>query len=80
MPGDWGAHGRFDRRARESSVELTLRMHRGWVALAGVGLAGLALGALSRGRSPGRDGGDGGDGGNSGSGGSGGSGDAEARG
>jgi NADP-dependent 3-hydroxy acid dehydrogenase YdfG len=41
LPGDMGAHGAFDAEAREFSLELWLRMHRGWVA-ASVGLAALA--------------------------------------
>ncbi len=43
-PGDWGAHGRFDDRSRRHSWELTLRLNREWLLLAGAGLAGLALG------------------------------------
>lgn len=41
---DRGAHGRFDTRARLRSLELWLRMHRGWVA----GLACLCALALTR--------------------------------
>ncbi len=41
-PGDWGAHGRFDARARAVSVEQLLYRERPWLALAGVGLAGIA--------------------------------------
>jgi hypothetical protein len=47
--GDWGAHGRFDDRSHPVSRELQLRLNRDWLLLAGAGLAGLALGALSRG-------------------------------
>src|ERR687885_2109094 len=36
VPGDWGAHGRFDRRARERSAQLWASMHRHWLAAAGV--------------------------------------------
>ncbi|GEJ57933.1 SDR family oxidoreductase [Anaeromyxobacter diazotrophicus] len=32
LPGDRGAHGDFDARARGWSAELWLRMHRGWIA------------------------------------------------
>src|SRR5512138_1607682 len=32
LPGDRGAHGRFDARARGHSTELWLRRHRGWLA------------------------------------------------
>ncbi|HEY5921401.1 MAG TPA: SDR family oxidoreductase [Kofleriaceae bacterium] len=42
LPGDRGAHGDFDDRATERSVELWLRMHRGAVA-AVLGLAGALL-------------------------------------
>jgi NAD(P)-dependent dehydrogenase (short-subunit alcohol dehydrogenase family) len=41
--GDYGAHGEFDRRARNVSVQLWLNMYRGWLALFGVGIA-AALG------------------------------------
>jgi NADP-dependent 3-hydroxy acid dehydrogenase YdfG len=43
LPGDRGAHGAFDDRAKPYSVELWLRMHRGWVA-ASMGLAAVAAG------------------------------------
>jgi hypothetical protein len=49
LPGDHGAHGRFDGRSRSFSIELWLRMNRELAAVAGVGLAGLLLGVL-RGR------------------------------
>jgi len=39
---DYGAHGAFDARATDHSVQLQLSMHRGWLALAGLGLAGFA--------------------------------------
>jgi len=40
LPGDMGAHGAFDTRAKSVSMELWLRMNRGWVAAtAGVALA-----------------------------------------
>lgn len=32
LPGDHGAHGRFDDRARPRSLQLELAMRRGWVA------------------------------------------------
>jgi hypothetical protein len=41
-PGDAGAHGRFDDRAKDSSLQLWLTMHRGPVLLA-VGVLLLAL-------------------------------------
>jgi NAD(P)-dependent dehydrogenase (short-subunit alcohol dehydrogenase family) len=43
VPGDHGAHGRFDDRAHPRSAQLTATTHRGWLAAAGVaGLAGIA--------------------------------------
>jgi NAD(P)-dependent dehydrogenase (short-subunit alcohol dehydrogenase family) len=53
LPGDHGAHGRFDSRAHPFSIELWLRTHRELATLVGVGLAGALLGVL-----PGRDNGD----------------------
>ncbi len=44
LPGDHGAHGVFDSRSRGRSWELWLRSHRRWLALAGAGLTGLAIG------------------------------------
>lgn len=41
VPGDHGAHGRFDRRAEPRSVELELSKRKGWIA-AGAGALGLA--------------------------------------
>jgi NAD(P)-dependent dehydrogenase (short-subunit alcohol dehydrogenase family) len=55
LPGDHGAHGRFDSRAHPFSVELWLRKHRELAAVVGVGLAGALLGVL-----PGRGNGNGG--------------------
>lgn len=46
LPGDHGAHGRFDGRAREKSLQLWLSMHRNSLALAAGALAGLAGAAL----------------------------------
>jgi short-subunit dehydrogenase len=40
LPGDRGAHGVFDHRARDWSAQLWATTHRGWLALAGVGVAG----------------------------------------
>jgi NAD(P)-dependent dehydrogenase (short-subunit alcohol dehydrogenase family) len=42
VPGDHGAHGRFDARASDRSLELWASKHRGWLT---AGLGGLA-GAL----------------------------------
>jgi len=44
LPGDRGAHGDFDARARTFSPELWLRIHRSWVAGA---LAAVAAGVWS---------------------------------
>ena len=38
---DHGAHGTFDARASDHSYQLQASMHRGWLTLAGLGLAGL---------------------------------------
>lgn len=41
VPGDHGAHGRFDAQARPRSLQLEVNMHRGAIA-AGALAAGLA--------------------------------------
>jgi CheY-like chemotaxis protein len=46
VPGDHGAHGTFGDRASESSPQLWASMNRDWLAIAGAGLAGLAVGLL----------------------------------
>jgi hypothetical protein len=46
VPGDQGAHGRFDACSRSSSWQLQVEMHRGWLAAAGGSLAGLTLAVL----------------------------------
>ena len=51
QPGDYGARGRFDRGARRSSLQFWANRQRGWLALAGLGLAGLLAHHFSR---PGR--------------------------
>ncbi len=48
VPGDHGAHGVFDDRARSWSWQLWADLHRHWITLAGAGLAGLAMGVYSR--------------------------------
>jgi len=45
-PGSYGAHGRFDDRSRDTSVELWLAKKRPWIALAGAVAFGAALGQL----------------------------------
>ena len=46
VAGDHGAHGAFDERARERCPQLWVSKHRNWLALAGLGLAGLACASL----------------------------------
>lgn len=49
LPGDHGAHGIFDARAHERSLELWGEMHAKWLGLAiGLGFASAALAALLR--------------------------------
>jgi NAD(P)-dependent dehydrogenase (short-subunit alcohol dehydrogenase family) len=43
VSGDHGAHGDFDDRAAERSLQLWANMHRGLLALAGVGIAAGAI-------------------------------------
>jgi hypothetical protein len=54
VPGDHGAHGRFDHLARPTSWQLRADLHRGWLAAAGGCLAGLALTAIVANRGIGR--------------------------
>lgn len=39
LPGDRGAHGRFDRDARARSPQLWIATHRGWLTAAAAALA-----------------------------------------
>ncbi len=51
VPGDHGAHGRFDRRATASSLQLWATAHRQALAIGGgiaLGLAGAALARAGR--------------------------------
>jgi hypothetical protein len=48
VPGDHGAHCDFSDRAYASSPHLWATTHRGWLALAGIGVAGLFTAALWR--------------------------------
>src|SRR6266511_2044889 len=49
LPGDPGAHGRFDDRSRETTAWTWLRLHRGAVGAAlGLGTMGLLAGLLGR--------------------------------
>jgi NAD(P)-dependent dehydrogenase (short-subunit alcohol dehydrogenase family) len=48
VPGDHGARGTFGDRASASSPQFWANMNRDWLAMAGAGLAGFALGAFFR--------------------------------
>jgi short-subunit dehydrogenase len=48
VPGDHGAHGRFDSRAHPHSYQLWADLHRMWIGLAAAGAAGLGLLLTSR--------------------------------
>jgi short-subunit dehydrogenase len=51
VPGDHGAHGRFDSRARQHSPELWAAKNREWLAVTAAAAVGLGLGAwLANGR------------------------------
>jgi NAD(P)-dependent dehydrogenase (short-subunit alcohol dehydrogenase family) len=52
LPGDPGAHGRFDDQARDSTLWTSLRLRRWLVGAAVVGAAAVA-GSVERGRKPG---------------------------
>lgn len=47
LPGDRGAHGRFDADARRSSLQLALNLNRGVVAVASLAMLALLAGSLS---------------------------------
>jgi NAD(P)-dependent dehydrogenase (short-subunit alcohol dehydrogenase family) len=46
VPGPFGAHGRFDDRAKKRSVELWLAKRKPWLAIAGALVVGATLGAM----------------------------------
>ncbi len=48
LPGDYGARGIFSRNARTTSLQFWANRQRGWLALAGLGLAGLVSRVYSR--------------------------------
>jgi NAD(P)-dependent dehydrogenase (short-subunit alcohol dehydrogenase family) len=52
VPGDHGAHGRFDDRARTRSPQVWAAEHRTWIGVAAAAAAGLGLGAWLRDRPP----------------------------
>jgi NAD(P)-dependent dehydrogenase (short-subunit alcohol dehydrogenase family) len=47
VPGDHGAHGVFDSKARPESRQLWATTHRSWLALASAGVAGFACAFLA---------------------------------
>ena len=49
VPGDYGAHGDFDDRASDYSIQLWVSKNRGLLAAAGAGLAGLVGAFLAAG-------------------------------
>ena len=52
VPGDHGAHGAFDDRARERSLQLWISLHRGWLALLALGAAAALAAACFSPRGP----------------------------
>jgi short-subunit dehydrogenase len=44
LPGDFGAHGRFDRQAHPRSLQLWATTHRAWFGAAAIGVAVGAIG------------------------------------
>jgi len=48
VPGDHGAHGVFDDRAKDRSWQLWATTHRGWLVLAGAGIASAAIASFAR--------------------------------
>ncbi len=49
VPGDRGAHGSFDARSSEFSVQMWLSKNRTWLALAGLALTSAIIGSFSDG-------------------------------
>jgi NADP-dependent 3-hydroxy acid dehydrogenase YdfG len=39
LPGDYGARGKFSRRAHDHSIHAWINLYRGWLAIGGLGLA-----------------------------------------
>jgi len=46
VPGDYGAHGRFDARAKDASVEFAASKHRGALACGLLAIASMAVAAI----------------------------------
>jgi hypothetical protein len=47
VPGPFSAHGRFDDRSKEYSVELWMAKRKPWLEIAGAAMLGVALGLSS---------------------------------
>jgi NAD(P)-dependent dehydrogenase (short-subunit alcohol dehydrogenase family) len=45
LPGDHGAHGSFNARAKDCSIQMWINKNRNWLGLAGLTLAGAIVGA-----------------------------------
>jgi NAD(P)-dependent dehydrogenase (short-subunit alcohol dehydrogenase family) len=50
LPGDHGAHGSFDARAKDGSIQMWINKNRKWLALAGLTLAGAIVGTWKNSR------------------------------
>jgi NAD(P)-dependent dehydrogenase (short-subunit alcohol dehydrogenase family) len=48
VPGPYAAHGRFDDRSKDHSVELWMAKRKPWLELTGAAMLGLALGLTAR--------------------------------
>lgn len=48
VPGDHGAHGRFDGQARRWSAQLFAARHRGWIAAGALALAAAGAAAMRK--------------------------------
>jgi short-subunit dehydrogenase len=48
VPGDHGAHGEFDARSKKHSVQFWMSRNRGWLALAGLVIAGAIMAGPKR--------------------------------
>jgi hypothetical protein len=51
---DYGAHGPFDREAKEFSTQLWADTHRGWLAVAGAVAVGLCVALMTKTKKNGR--------------------------
>jgi NAD(P)-dependent dehydrogenase (short-subunit alcohol dehydrogenase family) len=48
LSGDYGAHGEFDARSTDYSIQFWLSKNRSWLTLAGLALTGAVIGLYSR--------------------------------